>query len=78
MAAGEEAVSRCDLFVSVGTSALVYPAAGYLRVAADLGAATVEFNRERTPASDVVNWSILGLAGQVLPRLIALALGQSL
>jgi NAD-dependent deacetylase len=46
----EEALA-CDLFLSVGTSSLVYPAAGLLSTARSRGAFTVEINPEATPAA---------------------------
>jgi len=48
----------CDLFVTIGTSALVYPAAGLVDRARMKGAFTVEINPEATPASERVNLSI--------------------
>jgi NAD-dependent deacetylase len=41
-------LSRCDLFIAVGTSGVVYPAAGFVREARLAGALTVEVNRELT------------------------------
>jgi NAD-dependent deacetylase len=73
--AAAAAASACDLFLSIGTSALVYPAAGYIQVAARRGAITVEINRDQTPISTMVDWSIRGRAGEVLPRLVDLAWG---
>ncbi len=66
-----EGVSRrCDLFLSVGTSSVVFPAAGLIRTAAAHGAFTVEVNRERTPASVWVDVSLQGPSGEILPRLV--------
>ena len=42
----ENAVVACDVFVSIGTSGAVYPAAGYVALAAAFGARTVELNLE--------------------------------
>lgn len=42
----ETALSRCDLFVSIGTSGQVYPAAGFVQMASAYGAHTVELNLE--------------------------------
>jgi NAD-dependent deacetylase len=42
----ESALSRCDLFVSIGTSGQVYPAAGFVQMASKYGAHTVELNLE--------------------------------
>ena len=56
----------CDLFLTVGTSALVHPAASLLREAKKGGAFTVEINLEPTPASDVVDLSLQGPAARLL------------
>lgn len=69
--AAEHAAGFCDVFISIGTSALVYPAAGYLHTARAAGATTAEINRDPTPATDVVDYSMLGQAGVVLPGLVA-------
>lgn len=61
--------TACDVFLTVGTSALVYPAAGFARHAQSRGAFTAEINLEETPASSFVDVSILGAAEDVLPRL---------
>jgi len=53
MARIEAALSRADLFVSIGTSGAVYPAAGFVRMAAATGARTLELNLE---ASEGSNW----------------------
>jgi NAD-dependent deacetylase len=44
----EAALERCDLFVSIGTSGNVYPAAGFRHLAQQAGATTVELNLDRT------------------------------
>ena len=46
----ENAVAACDVFVSIGTSGAVYPAAGYVALAAAFGARTVELNLEPSEA----------------------------
>jgi NAD-dependent deacetylase len=57
----------CELCFVVGTSALVYPAAGLPEIASAAGAYTVEINPERTPLSDLCDEVIEGKAGEVLP-----------
>ncbi|MET0862175.1 MAG: NAD-dependent deacylase [Microbacterium sp.] len=47
----EQAVLACDVFVSIGTSGAVYPAAGYVALAAAFGARTVELNLEPSDAA---------------------------
>ncbi|MBQ1782796.1 MAG: NAD-dependent protein deacylase [Gammaproteobacteria bacterium] len=65
-----EALSRCDLFLAVGTSGNVYPAAGFVRQARSHGAHTVELNLE--PSN--VNWDFAehhyGPASTVVPEFI--------
>jgi NAD-dependent deacetylase sirtuin 5 len=64
---------QCDVFLTVGTSAVVYPAAGLVHEARRRGAYTAEINREPTPASQAVDLCILGAAEEILPRLHRLA-----
>jgi NAD-dependent SIR2 family protein deacetylase len=63
------AATRCDLFIAVGTSAIVHPAAGLLHEAKRHGAVTAEINPVPTPASGLVDIAIQGTAEDVLPRL---------
>ncbi len=56
----------CDLFLTVGTSAVVFPAAGLVNEAHRRGAFTAEINMEVTPASATVNLSLMGPAELVL------------
>lgn len=73
LAAASEAVATCDLFLSIGTSSIVQPAASYILWAARRGAETVEINTEPTPISDTVDWSIMGKSGEALPNLVRAA-----
>ncbi|HYK90177.1 MAG TPA: NAD-dependent deacylase [Acidobacteriota bacterium] len=59
----------CDLFLVIGTSSVVYPAAGLTAEAAARGAFTVEINPEVTGATSGVRLSIQGRAEVVLPEL---------
>lgn len=68
--AAVDAAAACDVFITAGTSAVVYPAAGLLDVAKGRGARTIEVNLEATPASGAVDVSLLGRAGDVLPELL--------
>lgn len=61
--------TRCDVFLTVGTSAIVYPAAGLLEEARRSGACTVEINLEPTPASSLVNVALQGAAEHVLEEI---------
>ncbi|MCB0360115.1 MAG: hypothetical protein KDD44_10775, partial [Bdellovibrionales bacterium] len=63
------AATECDVFLSVGTSALVYPAAGLVHEARLEGAFTVEINREATSATQVVDCAVQGSADEVLSEL---------
>ena len=65
-----EAAAACQLFLVVGTSATVYPAAGLIELAASNGAFVVEVNRETTPLSHLADRSYRDPAGEVLPRLV--------
>jgi NAD-dependent deacetylase len=56
-----------ELCFVVGTSALVYPAAGLPEIALKGGAYTVEINPEPTPLSALCDEVIQGKAGEVLP-----------
>jgi len=59
--------ARCDVFFTVGTSAVVYPAAGLVHQARSFGAFTVEINPQATPSSNAVDLAIPGRAEEVLP-----------
>jgi NAD-dependent deacetylase len=68
----EEWTRQADVFMVVGTSAVVWPAAGLIYQAVDHGAVVIEVNLETTEASAVVTHSLLGKAGELLPALLAL------
>jgi len=61
---------RADVFLSVGTSAVVYPAARFPVTARDRGAYVAEINPDTTGVTDEVDESIRGPAGEVLPALV--------
>lgn len=65
------ASANCEVFFSIGTSALVYPAAGLPVTALRAGAVVVEINPEPTPLTPRVQFAISGAAGVVLPELVA-------
>jgi NAD-dependent deacetylase len=65
----EEALAGCDLLVSVGTSAVVHPAASLPRIAVAQGAATVEINLEDTAMSHLYQHRLRGKASEVLAEL---------
>lgn len=62
-----EALNDCDLFVSIGTSGAVYPAAGFVRAAREVGAQCLELNLERSAGSAWFHETRLGSAGEVVP-----------
>jgi NAD-dependent deacetylase len=64
--------SLCDIFFSIGTSAVVYPAAHLPVVAKQSGAYLVEINIERTELSDLADEVFLGKAGEILPEIAGL------
>ena len=64
-----EKAAACELCFVIGTSALVYPAAGLPEIARAAGAYICEINPERTPLSDRCNEVLTGKAGEVLPLL---------
>jgi len=61
--------STCDVFMVVGTSAVVHPAAGLIDLARVRGAFVIEINPESTPVSDMVDLSLRGPAEVVLDAL---------
>jgi NAD-dependent deacetylase len=65
------AAQECDLFLTVGTSAVVYPAAALPRLALDRGVPVIEVNTEETPLSFVATHSFRGRSGEILPALVA-------
>ena len=64
----EEALRRCDLFVSIGTSGAVYPAAGFVQTARYCGARTLEMNLEPSLSSIFFDESRTGPAGELVPE----------
>ena len=61
------ALRGADLFVSIGTSGAVYPAAGFVRDAREMGVATLELNLERSEGSHWFHESRQGRAGELVP-----------
>jgi len=60
----------CDLFFSIGTSALVQPAASLAVAAKHKNALVVEINANPTPLTERVDFALLGKSGEVLPTLV--------
>ena len=58
---------KADLFVSIGTSGAVYPAAGFVQTARYCGARTLEINLEPSQGSLFFDESRIGKAGELVP-----------
>jgi NAD-dependent deacetylase len=70
LAQAHAALEGCDVFISLGTSALVEPAASFGHLARRAGARTIEINLEATPVSGLVDYSVRGKTGVVLPQIV--------
>ena len=70
MEAIDHALRRTDLFVSIGTSGAVYPAAGFVQTARHAGARTLELNLEPSAGSFYFEESRIGPASQLVPALV--------
>jgi NAD-dependent deacetylase len=66
----QKALLSSHLFISIGTSALVYPAANFYAWAKQGGAVTIELNLERTVATDRFDFSIQGKATELVPKIV--------
>lgn len=64
------AAARCDLFFSIGTSAIVQPAASLPLEALEQNIPTVEVNPQATPLTRVMTYVLAGPSGEVLPALV--------
>lgn len=62
------ALASCDLFISLGTSGNVYPAAGFVQMANQAGATTIEINLEASMVATAFDEALYGKAGEILPR----------
>ncbi len=69
--AAQQAAERCDVFLSIGTSSLVYPAAGLMEIALRSGAILVEVNPSPTPVTKLAEFALSGTAGAILPQMSA-------
>lgn len=67
------AARDCDLLLSVGTSSLVQPAAEIPRIASEHGAVVVHVNLQRESVLGEREFSLVGKAAEILPRLLAQA-----
>jgi NAD-dependent deacetylase len=64
------AAASAQVFLVIGTSAVVYPAAGLISHARRAGAKVIEINTEETAASQWVDCALRGPAGEILPQLV--------
>jgi NAD-dependent deacetylase len=67
----EAAARTAEVFLLIGTSAVVYPAAGLAKIAKASGARVVEINIAETVLSDSIDEFLHGPSGELLPQLIA-------
>jgi NAD-dependent deacetylase len=67
----DAAASTCDVFLSIGTSSVVYPAAGLITTAREHGASVIEVNPQPTELSSAADVALRGPAGCLLPDLVA-------
>ena len=72
-----QALETCDLFVSIGTSGAVYPAAGFVQEARANGAHTLELNLEPSEGSRLFHESRLGPASMLVPQWVEEMLGPN-
>ncbi|GIX19386.1 NAD-dependent deacylase [Erythrobacter cryptus] len=70
-----QALAACDLFVSIGTSGAVYPAAGFVAEARDAGARCLELNLEPSEGSHLFHETRLGAASRLVPEWVEEVLG---
>jgi NAD-dependent deacetylase len=75
--AASEAARGCDLFFSIGTSSLVYPAAALPYEALKNSATLVEINASETPLTRHATFVLEGRTGEVLPNLLREAFGPT-
>jgi NAD-dependent deacetylase len=68
-----DAARRAELFLVLGTSSIVYPAAGLPQVALEHGARVIEINLEPTALSGVPQISLRGKTGELLPQIVGQA-----
>lgn len=66
----ERLLASCDLFLSIGTSGVVFPAAAFVQTAKLYGAETYEFNLEKTSNNFYFDHHIFGKAGDTLPPFV--------
>lgn len=73
-----EALSASHVFVAIGTSGAVYPAAGYVAAARRLGLTTIEFNLDPADNAGLFDHAIYGKASETVPRFVEAFLREGL
>lgn len=71
------ALEKCDLFVSIGTSGTVYPAAGFVAIARQAGAETVELNLEPSNSVSLFHRTVHGKATVIVPAFVEDLIAQA-
>ncbi|MBI1208328.1 MAG: NAD-dependent protein deacylase [Azospirillum sp.] len=66
-----DVLAHCELFISIGTSGNVYPAAGFVREARLAGARTVELNLEPSQGASLFDQQVIGPATEIVPAFVA-------
>lgn len=67
---GVNAVRNCDVFLSIGTSAIVQPAASLIEMATQVGSFAIQVNPNPTEVDDIVSCSLEGPAGKIIPEVL--------
>ena len=70
------ALETCDLFMAIGTSGNVYPAAGFFEIAKSAGAHTIELNLEPSANGSKFDEQIYGAASEIVPNYVNTLLKQ--
>lgn len=71
MEAISSALNQCDLYLCIGTSNQVYPAAGFIQQIKQRGIPCIELNQEVTALSSWYDETLLGKASQIVPDFIS-------
>jgi NAD-dependent deacetylase len=71
MRLAQDETADCDLFLAIGSSLVVYPAAGFPALAKDYGARLVILNREPTPLDDLADLALHAEIGPTLAQVVA-------
>lgn len=66
-----DSLKKCDIFAAIGTSGHVYPAAGFVDLAARAGADTIEINLEKSEVHSAFDTCVYGPATKTVPEWVA-------